>query len=426
MSSRPFIAIFSSALLVAVLGSSTPAAADNAKLNLHVDLGFGSGIAGPLAPPGKNDKLAHIAPYGWASLDYEIKRPIAIEAIGGVGYLIDLESEDPDVTENLVYNIGVGVRLRFLNDDSGYKKEGGKVASNLWTSAHVAFHKYDGSQFGIDGAVGYEFSLVRPFQLGVFLRAMIMFAGDDSDHYDAAAFAGLSFGFDLWSQSADSDGDGLTDAREERLGTDPNNADTDDDGLPDGLEVSTKTDPNNADTDYDGVPDGIEDTDQDGKVDDGETDPRKGAAVVEDTDTDGVPDGQDKCADTPPGSTVNNQGCIAFEGKSFALEGVNFRTGSAVILKSSMDELRRAVQVLRDNPDVKVEIAGHTDDRGRTKSNLKLSQRRAEAVKAHLEKNGIDPARLSAKGYGESRPIKTNKTKAGRAANRRIEFVRQD
>ena len=405
---------------------TTPAHAENGKLNLHIDLGFGSGLVGPLAPPGNNDKLAHVAPYGWVSMDYVLTNALAIEGIGGVGYLIDLESAAPDVDENLIYNIGVGVRLRFLNDDSGYKKDGGKLGSNLWVSSHLGFFKYDGSQFGIDAAIGYELSVVHPVQVGFFVRGHMMFAGDNNNQ-DAAIFGGISLGFDLYGQSKDTDGDGLSDEREAKLGTSPMDADTDSDGLPDGLEVKTRTDPLNADTDYDGVPDGVEDADQDGRVDSGETDPRQGAAtLVEDTDSDTVPDKQDACPDTPKGSNVNSKGCVVFEGKSFSFTGIRFRTGSATILKSSEDELLKAVTVMRDNPQVRVEIAGHTDSRGGKAKNTRLSQRRANAVKAYLVKRGVAADRMTTKGYGPSQPIKSNKTKTGRSANRRIEFNRLD
>ena len=415
-------------LAVALMSAfSTPASAENGKLNLHVDLGFGLGVAGPLAPPGKNDKLSHVAPHGWVSLDYVLTGPLAIEGIGGVGYLIDLKSEAPNVDNNLIYNIGVGARLRFLTDESGYKKDGGKLGSNLWVSSHLGFFQFNGPQFGLDAAVGYELSVVHPLQVGFFVRGQVTFAGDDKDNTDAALFAGVSLGFDLLSPSKDSDGDGLSDEREAKLGTSPMDADTDSDGLPDGLEVKTKTDPVNSDTDYDGVPDGIEDADQDGRVDSGETDPRKGTnAVVEDTDTDGVIDGKDRCPDTPTGSTVNDEGCIAFEGKTFSLKGVKFRTGRADILPASESELKRAAQVLRDNPQIRVEVAGHTDNRGGKAKNTKLSQQRANRVKAYMVKLGIKADRMTTKGYGSSQPIKSNKTTKGRAANRRIDFNRLD
>ena len=78
--------------------------------------------------------------------------------------------------------------------------------------------------------------------------------------------------------------------------------------------------------------------------------------------------------------------------------------------------------MLADYPDLRLEIQGHTDDVGDDAKNLDLSQRRAESVKAYLVAQGIDEGRLEAKGFGETVPIADNKTKAGRAENRRVEF----
>jgi OOP family OmpA-OmpF porin len=86
--------------------------------------------------------------------------------------------------------------------------------------------------------------------------------------------------------------------------------------------------------------------------------------------------------------------------------------------------LDEVVRSLMAYPDVRVEIRGYTDSVGKASANFALSQRRADAVKQYLTNAGIDPVRLTAKGYGEENPISTNSTPAGRAENRRIEFVR--
>jgi OmpA-OmpF porin, OOP family len=87
--------------------------------------------------------------------------------------------------------------------------------------------------------------------------------------------------------------------------------------------------------------------------------------------------------------------------------------------------LDRAVKVLQDFPDVKLEISGHTDNVGKPAYNQDLSQRRAEAVKTYFVSKGIGPERLSTVGYGMDRPIADNKTKDGKAKNRRTEFKLQ-
>ena len=103
---------------------------------------------------------------------------------------------------------------------------------------------------------------------------------------------------------------------------------------------------------------------------------------------------------------------------------IKFGTCSAKIIgKESFAILADVAQVLKDTPAIKkVRIEGHTDSVGNDTTNLKLSQKRADSVMAQLIKLGIDPGRLEAVGFGESKPIASNATKAGRAENRRTEF----
>ncbi len=111
------------------------------------------------------------------------------------------------------------------------------------------------------------------------------------------------------------------------------------------------------------------------------------------------------------------------KGGKITLHGIYFESGRATILPTSYSVLDEAVKLLRDNPKVRIEIQGHTDSVGSETSNLLLSQARAESVRSYLVSRGIDPARIIAKGFGESMPIADNATKDGRALNRRIEFL---
>jgi outer membrane protein OmpA-like peptidoglycan-associated protein len=107
-----------------------------------------------------------------------------------------------------------------------------------------------------------------------------------------------------------------------------------------------------------------------------------------------------------------------------SLSGINFATASAEILPSSYPSIDEAARFLEGNPDLRVEIQGHTDSQGSASANLSLSQRRAEAVRNYLVNvHGVPPWRLVAQGYGESSPVASNDTEAGRAANRRVEMV---
>ena len=106
----------------------------------------------------------------------------------------------------------------------------------------------------------------------------------------------------------------------------------------------------------------------------------------------------------------------------WVLVGVNFGFNSTKLSPESYPVLLHAVSVLLNHPDVKVEIAGYTDNIGSEKYNQKLSEKRANIIKEYLVARGIAESRLSVMGYGEADPIGDNKTAAGRAMNRRIEF----
>ena len=110
--------------------------------------------------------------------------------------------------------------------------------------------------------------------------------------------------------------------------------------------------------------------------------------------------------------------------QALVLEGVNFKSGTAALLPESAKILDGVAQALIAQPDVKIEIGGHTDADGHEASNLKLSQRRADTVKNYLVKKGVPASRMTAKGYGELHPVADNKSPEGKAKNRRVELKR--
>ena len=215
----------------------------------------------------------------------------------------------------------------------------------------------------------------------------------------------------------DSDGDGIPDDidacpadPEDHLGADTNDGcpippDRDHDGIPD---------------QYDKCPDVPEDKDG---IDDGDGCPE------DDADNDGVADAQDACPKEPgkPSGDPKKNGCptfIAMEGNVIRiLQQVHFQTGSATILADSFPMLQEIVNVLKANPTIKhMSVEGHTDNKGDPAMNLKLSQDRAASVVRWLVEHGIEQDRLESHGYGLTKPIDTNDTEKGRAANRRVEF----
>lgn len=134
-----------------------------------------------------------------------------------------------------------------------------------------------------------------------------------------------------------------------------------------------------------------------------------------DTDGDGVLDGDDLCPDTPKGARVTAEGC-------WVLTGVNFDTGKWNIRGDARPILDEVVEVLRYNPDLRVQVQGHTDNVGSAAFNKRLSQNRAKSVRQYLIDQGIDPGRLEAEGFGLSRPMYSNDTEVGRAKNRRVQL----
>jgi OOP family OmpA-OmpF porin len=123
------------------------------------------------------------------------------------------------------------------------------------------------------------------------------------------------------------------------------------------------------------------------------------------------------------GGNMNSVG-KKFTDAKIVTHGINFDVDKATIEPESMGTLNMIVKVMTNNPDLKFEVDGHTDNSGDAKHNKELSQQRAEAVKKQLVSMGIDASRLSTKGFGDSKPISSNDTQEGKANNRRVEFVR--
>jgi OmpA-OmpF porin, OOP family len=254
---------------------------------------------------------------------------------------------------------------------------------------------------------------------------------------------------------ADTDGDGVLDA-DDACPTVPGKPefngcpDTDGDGIEDKLDQCPTT-PGKPefngcpDTDGDGVEDrkdecptepglamfnGCPDTDGDGIEDRKDKCPTKpGPAAGEgcpDSDGDGVYDNVDRCPDKP--GTIANKGCPEIRQEvrqqiALAAKGINFETNSDVIKSESFENLDKLVKILNDFPEAKVTIEGHTDNAGNADANKDLSQRRANSVKNYLASQGVAGDRLTAIGFGQEKPIADNRTAAGRAKNRRVDFV---
>lgn len=290
---------------------------------------------------------------------------------------------------------------------------------------------------------------------------------------------GVGISFTGESMNSDKDQDGLTKREELELGTDPNNPDTDGDGLKDGDEVKKyNTDPKNPDSDGDGLKDGEEvftyktnpakaDTDGEGLNDGDEvlkykTDPLKadtdgdglndGDEVLKyktnplktDTDGDGLSDGDEVLkhktdplkADTDGGSVNDGQEIkngtnpldpsddvpATSTEKEIAFDNVHFAFDSFRLSNDAQKTLDAIYDALNKVSEAKITLSGHTDSIGSENYNMKLSERRANAVKDYLVKKGISAGSLSTEWFGESKPVAPNNTANDRAKNRRTEI----
>jgi outer membrane protein OmpA-like peptidoglycan-associated protein len=234
--------------------------------------------------------------------------------------------------------------------------------------------------------------------------------------------------------SKDTDNDGLTDdidrcplipGPRENFGCPW--GDRDNDGVPDNLDAcpdqpgiaELKGCPD-VDTDKDGIPDRLDKCPTVPGV------PELQGCPDKDSDGDGVVDRLDRCPTVPglpPDGCPKKYSLVTVRSDRIEIhQQIRFASSKAKILRPSFALLNQITSALRDSPQLKIRVEGHTDNVGNRKKNLQLSQQRASAVRTYLVDHGIDEGRLSAVGYGSSHPIASNSTKAGKAQNRRVEF----
>jgi outer membrane protein OmpA-like peptidoglycan-associated protein len=278
----------------------------------------------------------------------------------------------------------------------------------------------EGSEYSVVGprlGAGLMYHLNDRWSLRADTRAFM--ALDQTCEFIYTADAGVAYRFGGGAAGAaaasaaavaalpkDSDGDGLTDDEEAKRGTDPFNKDTDGDGLTDGDEVNVyKTNPLNPDTDFDGLKDGAE-------VFTYKTNP-----LDRDTDKGGVADGheviEDKTNPLDPSDDL-----MLFE------VYIQFDYDTTVVKPEYFKDIDQVVRVLQRNPQATAVIEGHADRRTRSseKYNQDLSERRAQAVQSYMAGKGVTPSRLSAVGYGYSRPKVQPDLVNGNPENRRVEI----
>ena len=149
--------------------------------------------------------------------------------------------------------------------------------------------------------------------------------------------------------------------------------------------------------------------------------PKPAPVVVKapvDSDGDGVYDDKDKCPNTPKGTVVDTDGCP----KIIRLH-VQFDFDKSTVKPAFMPEIQKVADFMKQNPGYSVVLEGHTDSKGSDAYNMKLSDQRAKAVAKALESLGVSAAKVTTEAFGESKPVATNDTDAGRAENRRVDAV---
>ncbi len=361
---------------------------------------------------------------------------IPIEVSGFYSIIPDNPKFNPFVT------LGLGVDIWEVKDRDNDKVL--KIAKEAGSTDSV---EYKGNELTVGLGGGLEYFFKDNLSLNVGAKAIYLtgvgtdvtdIENFDRSHAIVKGFAGVTYYIE---RVKDSDGDGIKDdldacplQPEDFDGFEDDDGcpdpDNDNDGIPD-ISDKCPNEPEDIDgfQDDDGCPD--PDNDNDGVLDVEDNCPNEagpasnyGCPIV-DSDGDGVFDPDDRCPHTPPGVEVDRYGCPTapkIEGK-MVLEGVKFASGKTEFTPGSEAALDKLYESLKAYPDLRVEIQGYTDNWGKESANKALSEKRAKAVMNYLIDKGIASYRLKAIGYGEANPIASNKTKAGRAKNRRIEIL---
>ncbi|MCF4100562.1 OmpA family protein [Gillisia sp. M10.2A] len=364
------------------------------------------------------------------------------EAAGSINQLDKFGDESLDKLSYYAVDGSVNYSLRALLNDGWFDPQLGVGGGYTWV---------DSEGFGtLNGTAGFNIWFTDNIALNVQSTYKHAFQDENNPHFQHAA--GIKFVFG----GKDTDGDGVYDKNDEcpeTPGLVEFNGCPDTDG--DGIEDRKDACPEVAglaefdgcpDTDGDGIADpqdecpneagtaemnGCPDADGDGVKDSADDCPNEAGPAAnngcpyQDKDGDGVLDKDDQCPEVA--GTAANNGCP--EPTAEAISELNeysktvlFDLNKATIRPESAEALKAVSDIMNEYPATVFHIEGHTDSQGSDKYNLNLSKERAASVKEFLTANGVPANRLTSEGYGESRPIATNKTAKGRQDNRRVEI----
>ena len=411
-------------------------------------------------------------------LQSESKSNLTLRLFGGSGILSG--------TSTYIVPNEINTAFSFLGGGLGFTTQLSDVvypyidlgASYMWVAPRNSSNHNIAPLFklmGLNADLGFRFMVNRQWSINAGVGAITGAEDANDDKLDGyiagphkdwilTGTIGISY---FIGRDKDSDGDGVYDSNDMCPNT-PQGVkvdqfgcpiDSDNDGVPDYLDKcdntpkGVKVDASGCplDSDGDGVPDYLDncsntpakvqvdekgcplDSDNDGVPDYLDRCPGTPAYVKVDqfgcpldADRDGVPDYLDKCPNTPAGTKVDENGCPKVTSKEISklTLGVDasFNSGKADLLEGAFRTLITLAVTMSEHPNYKAEINGYTDSIGKAESNLILSQRRAQAVADFLVRQGIDRSRLEIIAHGESDPVASNKTAAGRAQNRRVEI----
>ncbi len=382
----------------------------------HIKGGFSAGITGTV------NKITKIREYSVSAGQFLVTNPgdlafYAIDLSGKYAFkeLIGTKSFDPYVF--------LGAGYTWMGEGNGVNTHAG-LGINYWITEGIAITLQTGAKAQYKGAgVGNHFQNLLGLTFGIGVKDADKDGVADKED-ECPEVAGLV----QFKGCPDTDADGVQD-KEDECPTVAGKAEFK--GCPD--------------TDADGIQDkedacpnvkglktlkGCPDTDSDGLADKDDTCPKVAGPVENkgcpwpDTDGDGVLDKDDKCPAVK--GTIANQGCpevtVEVEKKlNVFAKSITFDSGKATIKQISFGTLASIKAVLVEYPQARFRVEGHTDNTGKAAKNLTLSKERAAAVKDYLIANGIDASRLESEGFGSTKPVAPNTTKAGKALNRRTE-----
>ncbi len=394
----------------------------------HVGSGFSVGVTGSI---NKIKKFVNTRPFvnGERVGEYMVTNPGDLSYYGAdgtikwsLGSAMGWKWFDPSVH--------VGGGYVWLEDANSGIVEGG-LGLTFWFTEMVGLTLQSTYKQSFDERLERGMANNVPSHMQHFAGLTFKFGGKDTDGdgiYDKDDACPEVAGLKQFNGCPDTDGDGIVDGSDAcpevaGLAEFQGCPDTDGDGIADKDDACPEVAGPKAlngcpDADGDGV------ADKDDKCPDVKGPKENGGCPWPDTDGDGVLDKDDKCPDVK--GTVANNGCPEISEEQIMklnayAKTILFNSGKATFQQQTFPVLQSIVAILKEYPSSRFSIEGHTDSDGKDAMNQKLSEDRAAAVKNYLVENGIASDRLSSVGYGESKPIDTNKTKKGKANNRRVE-----